>query len=61
MRHTSKEEDRSFVKLLAEELITFDASVVLKWVADNFEPDEIYDHGELNDWAENNGYVNGVH
>lgn len=34
-----------------------DATWVLVWVGQNFNPDDVFDTDQLADWAEENGYV----
>lgn len=53
---TSGQQDRGFMDELLSRLGT-DFTWVLDWVADNVEPDEIYDDARLGEWAEENGYV----
>lgn len=30
---------------------------IVDYIQDNFEPADIFDKGELDNWAENNGYI----
>ena len=54
---TSPQQDRSFLKLLLEEIDVPEASFTVEWVASEFAPGEVFDEAELAYWAENNGYV----
>jgi hypothetical protein len=37
--------------------VSLDEDDVIKWVAMNKEPDEVFDKATLSYWAERNGYV----
>lgn len=54
---TSPQQDRSFLELLVKEIDINDASFVIEWVASEFAPEQVYDQGVLEYWAETNGYV----
>jgi hypothetical protein len=50
-------QDHDLEKLIQYRMdISLDAGIVLGWVQDNFEPDEVYDNGELDAWAKDQGY-----
>lgn len=52
---TSNEDDFVSRKIL-QELVPFDCTFLLELIQSSFEPDEIYDNGELDQWADNNEY-----
>lgn len=55
MSRTSYQEDSSFVKALAD-VMNVDASFVLDWVAENFEPEDVFEYSALTAWAEAAGF-----
>lgn len=57
-RRTTHEEDHNIALLCTEEVRLFstDWTFLLNFVQGNFEPDEIFDNGELDQWASNNEY-----
>lgn len=62
MPSTTKLQDAGLVKLLLKEMTidldaSFDASLVVDWVADNFAPEEVYGEAALKHWAWDNGFV----
>lgn len=50
----SYSQEKSFMDSLNLHSLASDA---VDWVADNLEPDEVYDDNALQEWAENNGYI----
>ena len=50
---TSARQDSDF----AREVFSNILEEVVEWVADNLEPEDVYDPDRLEDWAEANGYV----
>lgn len=54
MSRTSYQQDQEFVKALAE-VMGVDASFAIDWVADNFEPGDVFDYDVLVAWAEDAG------
>lgn len=57
VRKTSYSEDCNFNQMLSENIIIdFDAGIVLKYIADNFEPEDVFDAEVLANWALDNGY-----
>lgn len=60
IRSTSIAQDKSLAVLIQDSAtiaIDMDATSVLEWVADNFEPDEVFDDDKLVQWAEDSGYI----
>jgi hypothetical protein len=57
-RATSSQEDKDFGERLVEliDLTGMDASWVLEWVAGSFAPEDVFDHADLEKWAEDNDY-----
>lgn len=39
------------------DLDDLDADKILAWVKESFLPEEVFDDGELKEWAEENNYV----
>ena len=56
-KRTSTHEDADVEKFVADEFLSIDCGTLLQYIQDNFNPDEIFDKGELDEWAEENGYV----
>jgi hypothetical protein len=59
-KNTTSIEDKDFSKWVQKSAILefeLDLSYVLGFIQSNYSPEDIYDHGELDDWAEANGYV----
>jgi hypothetical protein len=54
--HTNSKQDRDFTERLVQE-ISLDATFVLDWVVENFEPNEVYTNDQLEDWAIDNGWI----
>lgn len=57
VRSTSVAQDKSLAGLIQDDAtitIEMDATKVLEWVADNFEPDEVFDDDKLAKWAADN-------
>ena len=57
MTETTPIQDRQFFALLVEQLELDDATFVLQWVAEEFEPEAVFSEADLAYWAEQNGYV----
>ena len=68
MEHkTTPAQDRDFIDILFDGLtndvieaiknvLYGETDWVLEWVADNFEPDEVFNQGALERWAESQGW-----
>lgn len=64
-RRTSYSEDSDLAAMLDNTLsvnsvtVSIDAGEVLAYIADNFDPEDVFDEEVLVRWAEDNGYVKG--
>jgi len=58
MRTTSRE-DKDFEVLVKERIDLGDATWVIEWVYDNFQPEDIFGRDTLETWALDNGFVEG--
>lgn len=56
LQHTSTKQDREFVERLGEEL-SMDATWVVEWVGENFEPHNVFSVDDLETWARDNGFI----
>ena len=54
MRRTTSAEDQDFLKAMVSETLLEQAA---EYIADNFEPEDIYSEQKLRDWAIDNGFV----
>ena len=54
MRTTSSSEDQDFVNAMISETLLEQAA---EYIADNFDPEEVYPEQKLRDWAIDNGFV----
>ena len=57
-RTTTTHEDEDMSDIVKKEMVVemrFDT--ILDYIQSNFTPDEIFDNGELEEWAEKNGYT----
>jgi len=55
-------QDNEFAKIMEGEIstITVAASALdnaVNWIGDNLEPDDVFTTGQLEAWAERNGYI----
>ena len=50
---TTSEQDKEFI---AEMIAPVLLEMSIAWIVDRFSPAELFKEGELEDWAENNGY-----
>ena len=58
MKYTSSNQDRSFRSLLIDQLnLDQQYDWILEWIAEEFNPDDIFDNERLNEWAIENGYI----
>jgi hypothetical protein len=55
--HTTGKQDQEFVKRLVNE-ISLDATFVIGWVVENFDPGDVYTLDQLEDWEIDHGFVN---
>ncbi len=55
-RNTTSREDDTMATHIGG-VIRLDAADILEFIQDNYQPEEVYDKGELDAWAEANGYV----
>ena len=54
MIRTTTSQDRAFLsELFSSELL----EQAMQFIADNFEPEDIFEKDYLKEWAENNGYI----
>lgn len=57
MMRTTSREDGEFESLIKERIDLGDASWVLDWIAENFEPEDVYSRDNLANWAIENGFI----
>jgi len=60
---TTRAMDESFSDVLKDSMIDqprYDLGFLLDYIQCNIEPENIYDKGELDDWAVANGYAKAV-
>lgn len=50
----SSRQESDFVSFIIPSNILSEA---IAWIADNLDPEDIFDEKELKQWADNNGYV----
>jgi len=56
MKHTVNHGyERSLLEVFVD-MIDVDVNLLLDWVEQNFMPEEVFDDGELDEWAENHDY-----
>jgi len=56
-KRTTGPEDKSCAEMLISSLdLQIDATLVLEWVAGNFDPEDVFDEDQLSSWAEDNGF-----
>lgn len=59
IRATTVAQDKDLASLLEDEAtisIDIDATCILDWINENFEPDQVFDIHKLAAWAVENGY-----
>jgi len=54
MRRTTSNEDQDFLRAMVSETLLEQAA---EYIADNFEPEDVYPKQKLRDWAIDNGFV----
>jgi hypothetical protein len=54
MRRTTTNEDADFIKAMISQTLLEEAA---DYIADNFEPDDVFPEQKLRDWAVDNGFV----
>lgn len=53
---TSAKQDRNFIEaMIASSLL----EQAIEWIASNMGPEDVFTHGQLQAWAESNGFVHG--
>lgn len=54
---TSIRQDKAFLDLISDQIGTGFLEIVLEYVANNFQPDEIFNEDILENWARANDFV----
>ena len=58
MAQTTYRQDADFRDALKRNVgFDTDAVWVLEWIAANFDPEEVFDVGDLEEWADRNGWL----
>jgi hypothetical protein len=55
-RRTTSYEDQELADYIGEEM-TLDAGKILDYVSRNFEPGDVFDDVDLENWARENGFI----
>jgi hypothetical protein len=53
----SAKNDREFKEEIADQLPADLLDTAINWITRNLSPDEVFDEKQLDDWADDNGYV----
>ena len=56
VKQTTSQQDRNFIEQFVRE-INLDTLFILDWVTDNFDPEDVFENDQLEDWALDNGFV----